>query len=87
MRGEAVAWRGLLHLLLLPSLEVGSLFEEGEVQPGNSDIKQRKGPDRNGPKNDVFEGDQNRDLLYEVVLLLPLPQDLLLLPHLAEWLD
>jgi hypothetical protein len=31
-RGEAVAWRGLLHLLLLPSLEVGSLFGEGEVQ-------------------------------------------------------
>ena len=87
MREEAVAWRELLLHQLLPSLEVGSLFEEGEVQPGNSDIKQRKGPDRNGPKNDVFEGDQSRDLLYEVVLLLPLPQDLLLLPHLAEWLD
>ena len=26
-----MAWRGLL-LLLLPSLEVGNLFEEGEVQ-------------------------------------------------------
>ena len=37
-RGEAVAWRGLLHLLLLPSLEVGSLFEGGEVQPGVKDV-------------------------------------------------
>ena len=37
-RGEAVAWRGLLHLLLLPSLEVGSLFGEGEVQPGIKNV-------------------------------------------------